>query len=449
MNIKTEISYFWNNPDWRTRKVNRNISYSLIIKCSGILLSLLLVPLTLGYLNPYEYGIWITLNSILTWINYFDIGLGNGLRNKLTEALAIKDYKMAQTYVSTALVLLFFIALMLYILFLVLTSFVSWYDILNVESTVQNLDVIVIIVMLCLCICFALRVIGTIFLSYQETWINDFLTFAGSFLSLVWIYILTYTTEGSLMKVAVAFSLSPVIIYVVAFPLTFFKLHKEIKPCVKAIKFKYANSLLGLGIQFFLLQLSGLVIFATSNFIISRLFSPAEVTPYNIAFKYCNLIVMGFGIIISPLWSAITDAYIRKDVKWIILNMNKMIKIWCLCTLALLLMVLISQPIFHIWIGYDVLIPYSLCFSLAIYSSIYMWSILFAAYSNGIGRLKIQIITMSVAAILFIPIAIFVAKHIGLIGIAYSMGAVLSIPGIALAIEYKYSIRKLKNECSA
>ena len=150
MNIKAKIYHFWNNPDGRTQKVNRNISYSLIIKGFGILISLLLVPLTLGYLNPYEYGIWITLNSILTWINYFDIGLGNGLRNKLTEALAIKDYNMAQMYVSTALVLLFFIALILYALFLILSSFISWYDILNVESSIRNLDTIVMIVMFCM-----------------------------------------------------------------------------------------------------------------------------------------------------------------------------------------------------------------------------------------------------------------------------------------------------------
>ena len=432
MNIKAKIYHFWNNPDGRTQKVNRNISYSLIIKGFGILISLLLVPLTLGYLNPYEYGIWITLNSILTWINYFDIGLGNGLRNKLTEALAIKDYNMAQMYVSTALVLLFFIALILYALFLILSSFISWYDILNVESSIRNLDTIVMIVMFCMCICFVLRIIGTIFLSYQNTWVNDFLTFAGSLLAFVWIYILTCTSEGSLMKVAIAFSLSPVIVYLIAFPITFFKFHKEIRPCIKAVKLKYANSLVGLGIQFFALQLSCLVIYATSNFIISKLFSPAEVTPYNIAFKYCNLIVMGFSIIISPLWSAITDAYVRKDIKWIILNMNKMIKIWGLCCLALLLMVLVSQPIFHLWIGYEVLISY-------------MWCILFCAYSNGTGALKIQMLTMSVGAILFIPVAIFVAKHIGLVGIAYSMGTVLLIPGIALAIEYKYSIRKLKN----
>lgn len=80
--------------DERTIKVKKNILASVLIKGVDFLVYLLLVPVTLGYLNQYEYGIWLTLSSILMWINSFDIGLGNGLRNKLSEALAqmIRNY---------------------------------------------------------------------------------------------------------------------------------------------------------------------------------------------------------------------------------------------------------------------------------------------------------------------------------------------------------------------
>lgn len=74
----------------------------MIFKGGTILISLILVPMTLSYLNPYEYGIWLTLSSTLAWIYTFDIGLGNGLRNKLTEALALNDLKLARIYVSTS-----------------------------------------------------------------------------------------------------------------------------------------------------------------------------------------------------------------------------------------------------------------------------------------------------------------------------------------------------------
>ncbi len=134
MNLKNKATHFWHNPDMRTRKVNRSIVYSMAIKGGGILLTLALVPLTLSYLSAYEYGIWITIYSILTWINYFDIGLGNGLRNKLAEALAIGDYKLGQVYVSTTLFLLAIISALFYGIFLVADNFIDWYSLLNVDE---------------------------------------------------------------------------------------------------------------------------------------------------------------------------------------------------------------------------------------------------------------------------------------------------------------------------
>ena len=76
-----------------------NVIMSFIIKGISILVSLVLVPLTLHFLDTYEYGLWLTISSILLWIDYFDIGLGNGLRNKLSEALVAKDMELAKEYV--------------------------------------------------------------------------------------------------------------------------------------------------------------------------------------------------------------------------------------------------------------------------------------------------------------------------------------------------------------
>ena len=102
--------------DERTIKVKKNILASVLIKGVDFLVYLLLVPVTLGYLNQYEYGIWLTLSSILMWINSFDIGLGNGLRNKLSEALAQNDKKLCKSYVSTTLFMLCILMLILMII---------------------------------------------------------------------------------------------------------------------------------------------------------------------------------------------------------------------------------------------------------------------------------------------------------------------------------------------
>lgn len=76
----------------RSSLIKKNIAGSIVIKGVSILTSLLLVPLTLNYVNKELYGIWLTLSSVVLWLNFFDIGFTLGLKNKLAESLATKDY---------------------------------------------------------------------------------------------------------------------------------------------------------------------------------------------------------------------------------------------------------------------------------------------------------------------------------------------------------------------
>ena len=85
----------------RSVAVKKNIIGSLAIKGCSIIISLLLVPMTLGYVSSELYGIWLTLSSIMIWLNFFDIGFTLGLKNKLTEAIAINDWKRGKALVST------------------------------------------------------------------------------------------------------------------------------------------------------------------------------------------------------------------------------------------------------------------------------------------------------------------------------------------------------------
>ena len=116
MNLSV-IKNFMSRGNERTIKAKKNILASLLLKGCSMMVSFMLIPLTLGYLNTYEYGVWLVLSSFMQWIDFFDIGLGNGLRNKLSESLAKNDYEKGRIYVSTTFVSLFIIVLLLYLLF--------------------------------------------------------------------------------------------------------------------------------------------------------------------------------------------------------------------------------------------------------------------------------------------------------------------------------------------
>lgn len=86
----------------RTRNIVKHIGWSFLFKGGGVIVNFMLVPLIINYLDTENYGVWLTLSSFISWFSFFDIGLGNGLRNKFAEAKAQGNYENAQAFVSTA-----------------------------------------------------------------------------------------------------------------------------------------------------------------------------------------------------------------------------------------------------------------------------------------------------------------------------------------------------------
>lgn len=422
-----KIIDFFKTGDERSVMMKKNILFSFCLKGFSIFVSFILVPLTLGYLNEYEYGIWLTLNSVLSWIYIFDIGLGNGLRNKLAEALAHNNKNLAKNYVSTSFFGMIIVGLAIFITYFLCNNFIDWYSIFNVEfSLVPNLPEIISIVVGIVCIIFVFKLVGNIYMALQMPVINDLMTFCGSLLSLIIIYILTKTTSGSLKDIALTFTSSSAIVYIIAFIITIVR-NKELTPSYKFVKLAYFKDLMSLGTSFMIIQIAVIVIFMSSNLIISNLFGPSEVTPYNIVFKYFSIITMAFTIIITPLWSAITDAKERKDIKWIQDIHKKMLKIWLAFCLILILMIFVSNIFYKIWIGNKILIPLSISIWMGIYTAITTFTNLYANIINGFGKIRIQLIYAIIQAIIYIPFAIFCGKKMGVIGILVGSCAVCFI----------------------
>lgn len=85
---------------------------------------------------------------------------------------------------------------------------------------------------------------------------------------------------------------------------------------MRDVRFSLVRSVVGLGGQFFVVMFSMLFIFQLTNIILSRVQGPEAVTQYNIAYKYFNVLNMAANIILTPFWSAFTDAYIKRDYNW-------------------------------------------------------------------------------------------------------------------------------------
>ena len=403
----------------RTLKIGKNIAFSFVLKGVGIFISFLLVPVTINYLNPSEYGIWLTLSSILGWINFFDIGLGNGLRNKLGETLALNNNELGKKYVSTTFVLLVLIMLLFYVVFFIVNPFLNWGKILNVGNLQgTNLVFLVAIVFAFFCLQFIFKIIGFVLLADQKPAVNDLITVAGSLLSLIIIYLLTIFTSGSLFYVSVTFSAMPFVALFIAFFVLFKGKYKDLCPSLSAIDFKYTKSLMGLGVQFFIIQIAVcVVVYSSTNIIIAQMLGSKDVTVYNIAYRYFNAVTMVYMIILLPFWSASTEAFVKKDFEWIKSSVKKLLLIFGLTVIGTILMVFFSETFYFIWIGDVVKVPLMLSIVVAAYITLFNWSNTFISIINGIGKIKLQLYVTIVVAILYIPLAVLMGRHWGINGI--------------------------------
>jgi O-antigen/teichoic acid export membrane protein len=422
----------------RSVKAKKNIIASFLLKGVSIAISFILVPLTIHYVNPTQYGIWLTLSSIIAWLSFFDIGFGNGLRNKFAESVAKGEHEKARIYVSTTYAILSIIIAIVLILFFCINPFLNWSKILNTPSGMAGeLSLLALIVFVFFCLQFILQLIITVMIANQQPAKGSLFNVLGSLFSLAIIFILTKTTSGNLVYLGIVFSAAPVVILIVSSIWYYTHEYRRYAPSIKYIKFHFARNLMSIGLKFFIIQIGALVLLQTDNIIIIQIFSSKEVTTYNIAYKLFSVIVLIFSIIMSPLWSAFTDAYTKNDLEWISHLFNKMQRVCLLLLLFTICLLALSPFLFKLWVGDKVQIPFSLSITMAIYAITHAWLFIPCFLLNGIGKIKLQLYLYVLCIFLDIPFAIILGKTYGLPGIAISNVIVFVIMSILLSIQCK------------
>ena len=416
----------------RSKEATRNIIISFLAKGISVASSLLIVPLTIHYVNPTQYGIWLTLSSIIGWILLFDFGLGNGLRNKFAEAMADDDKDLARQYVSTTYFTLGMIMLVFFIVIAIINQFVNWASILKLDvSYAHELKQVFAIVTFFFCTSLVVNLFSTILTASQKPGLSAVLGAVGQIVSLLVIYILTLTTEGSLFNLALYYSGVPMLVVLIASVYGFgFTRYKEYAPKLKYYKKNHVRSVTTLGFKFFIICISMIFIFQMMNIIISRELGPDVVTEYNIAFKYFNILTTIMIIIVTPFWSAFTDAYHKKDFIWMVGSMKKLEKVWLMSCLAALVMIILANLFYRVWVGKDLVVQMSTTISIAIYVTLYNLGQIYMYMINGVGTVKIQLIIYLIFALVAWPLMVQLCRTFGLPGIVIVPSVVVVLQAI-------------------
>lgn len=429
----------------RSQNILRHLGWSVFYKMGSVIANFLLIPLIISFLSIENYGIWLTLTSFIAWFSFFDIGLGNGLRNKYAEARALGNMQDARGLISTAYYTILAIAFTLILIFLLANQIADWSSFFNASNDLKSeLALIMPIVFSFFAIQLVLKLITTIYQADQNHSIQNKFQFFSQIGCLIVIWLITLTDYNSLLIFSVLYSAIP---FVLLLMLNFFAFSTEYKTLIPRVRLwdkKYLKDISGLGLKFFVVQVAALILFSTDNFIITRLFSPEEVVPYNIAFKYYSILTMGYTILITPFWSSFTEAYSNQDFRWIKNAVTKIQKIWFLIPIALVLMTIFSDWFYLVWVGETVKVPIGLSVSMALFVAMLTFNMIYVNFINGVGKIKLQLYTSIVSMFLNIPLSILMGKYFGLgtTGVILATCICLSYSLFLWPLQYKKLIEK-------
>ncbi len=396
--------------DERSRKLAFNVLSSMVVKVISMVVTLALMPISLQLTDKTTYGVWLTLSSVILWLNFFDMGLSNGLTNKLSSSFALGETLKARKFLSTTYFLLLLILIPICFIFIPVSFFVDWNSIFNTQLKPEVIRSAVWITFASFCLTFLLKPLIDLLKASQQHFVISIIQVAANLgaLFLIWLWGPSVENKFLFMCMSLAFSF-PISLLIAS--LIFYQgRFRSILPSFSFVSMSFAKEIFGISTKFLIIQLSVLTIFTSNNFLISSFVGNDYVTYYNFSYRLFSIIIIFQTMIMTPLWPAFTDAYTLKDFNWIRNVISKSNKLNFLLLIPLLGMLIFSSTIYWYWVGPDILIPPSINYLLAIFVSVSIFKETYVSFINGSGRLNLQVLYSITTIAAHYPLAYLFSK---------------------------------------
>ena len=385
----------------------------------GVLVTFLSVPLTIGYLGTERYGVWITLGSLLAWLQLSDFGLGMGLTNAVTTAAGQDRPDLVRTHITNGILLLSVISAVVGVVLATAWPFVDWNALFGVAGSAARAEVgpAVAAALAIFLLQFPLGIAGKVYMAYQEGRIGNYWGGAGNILSLLALLAVT-RTEGGLVWLVVAVSGTSLLVNAASTAWLFLLHRPSLRPRLAAADVASMRSLSQASGQFFLIQIMALVTFSTDNFIVGHFLGASHVPEYNLTYNLFNYTALPQAIMFSYLWTAYNEAIARRDIAWVrrVFRLNLFLGLGFTAA-AVVALGAIAKPFIAWWAGPDVVPSSALVLWMAAWSLVNAFTNPIACLLAAASHLRYQIMYSAASTVSNLALSIYLVQHWGVVGV--------------------------------
>ena len=404
------------------------------IKILNAMLSFFFIAICIEYLGVEKYGLWVTISIFMNWIYLFDLGIGNGLRNELTQSLSDENVDDAKRIVSTSY---FGLAAVVFVLIVPVVVIVWNSDIslfFSVPHELVSETKAALLILLCF---FAYRLvcnlISSMLLAVGRPSASESLPLVGSALTIATALIIGKYAKLDLITLALASAVVPTVFLTIYSVICFFTCFRSIRPSFFWFDWRKGPAVFKLGFKFLYLQVGGVFFFSVGILFLGSWAGQADVALFNVLYKYFSVILIFSTAFSIPLWSVSTNAESqhKSEVHKSLLRKAAGFLLWLF--VAAFALTAICKLVLRIWVPE---IPEPSPLTIFLVSGFVVMQAIghpFSAIVNGSGRVNLSAISITVRAILYYPLMAYFFRHLGGNGIILAM---LMMQGFATLVQF-------------
>lgn len=384
--------------------------YNYLIQFGSIFFNLLLFSLLLKNLGEYKFGVWQTILSIITYTSLLNFGFGNGLRNSISKYYVVNDIKsigniIAQTIIKISKYVILFILIFfpLYIYFFSSSFFFN-----DINSLDLNLEIkySIAIYLLFFIVNIVTSLSSSIAFGIGKSYLPGFFNLLYIFIVSIFLYILKDIYKENLYFIALLFGIGQFLSNVIFFVYILLK-NNIILNFKDEINLKEINSTSGM---FFIAQLLSIIFITSDNIIISKILGPDQTAQYSIIAKIYFTLITLFSVLLIKFWNEVTMLFSKNEFVLIKKNIRVLFYITFVVLFIGLGLAVMHEKILKLWFGNDInfkgltILPFIL---FSIFTFLHCINAIFINLQNGLGDLKIQIISMIIMIVIML-VGIFI-----------------------------------------
>jgi len=419
----------------------------LALRGSSFAVLLLSVPLTLSFLNPVRFGMWMTLASVVALLGATDLGVGNGVLNTIAHAFGQGDRAAARRYLASGLVALTAIATVFGVLFVAAYSIVPWAHLYNVSSdpvAASEAGPATAVFVATFLVGLPLGLVGQVRSAFQEGFVQSAFAGLGNVITLALLLVATWS-RASLPILVLAMTAGPIVAAVINLVVLLRRQRRWLTPGWADVSISALRSVMGVGLGFMVLQIAYAVAFSADPLIVAQVIGPAAVADYSVVYRLFS-IPAGLAVIaMIPLWPAYREAISRSDIRWVRLTLRRSLLIVLAATVPLAICLMIAGPaVVDVWTHGELTPIFGLYIAFAALTISYAVANVFSIFLNGAQAMRFQICTWVPMAVLNVVASVYLASRIGVAGVAFgSVIAVVALLIIPAAIYVRRLLRHL------